>query len=63
MSTIGHVFIVGGTTLSWFSKLQKVVELSTTKAEYVASTKVIKEIIWLHRFMEELGKKKENNRL
>jgi hypothetical protein len=43
--------------------LQKVVALSTTEAEYVAATEASKELIWLHRFMEELGKKHENNRL
>jgi hypothetical protein len=29
-STTGYVFIVGGKTVSWISKLQKVVSLSTT---------------------------------
>ena len=36
--TIGYVFTVGGTTISWISKLQKVVELSTMQAEYVVAT-------------------------
>jgi hypothetical protein len=49
--------------VSLISKLQKVVSLSTTKAEYVAATEASKEIIWLQRFMEELGKKQENRRL
>ena len=62
-STIGYVFTVGGTTVSWISKLQQVVSLSTTKAEYVAATEPGKEMIWLQRFMEELGKKQENSRL
>jgi hypothetical protein len=62
-STIGYVFTIGGTTVSWISKLQKVVSLSTTEAEYVAATEASKEMIWLQRFMEELGKKQENNRL
>ena len=35
-STTGYVFTVGGTTISWISKLQQVVSLSTTEAEYVA---------------------------
>ena len=56
-STIGYVFIVGGTTISWISKLQKVVSLSTREVEYVVATKASKEMIWLQRFMEELGKK------
>jgi hypothetical protein len=62
-STTGYVFTIGETTISWILKLQKVVSLSTTEAEYVASTEASKEMIWLQRFMEELGKKQENNRL
>jgi hypothetical protein len=62
-STIGYVYTIGGTIVSWISKLQKVVALSTTEAEYVATTEVSKEMIWLQRFMEELGKKQENSRL
>jgi hypothetical protein len=62
-STTGYVFTVGGTTVSWISKLKKVVALSTTEAEYVVVTEASKEMIWLQRFMEELGKKQENNRL
>jgi hypothetical protein len=62
-STTGYVFTIGGTTISWVSKLQKVFALSTAEAEYVAATEASKEMIWLQRFMEELGKKKENSRL
>ena len=36
--TIGYVFLVGGTTVSWISKLKKVVALSTMEAEYVVAT-------------------------
>jgi hypothetical protein len=43
--TTGYVFSIGGTTVSWISKLQKVVTLSTTKADYVAATEASKEII------------------
>ena len=56
-STIGYVFTVGGTTVSWISKLQKVVALSSIEAEYVVAIEASKEVIWLQRFMEELGKK------
>eukprot|EP00253_Pinus_taeda_P026018 PITA_26018 len=58
-STTGYVFTVGATTVSWVSKLQSVVALSTTEAEYVAATKANKEMIWLQRFMDEWGKKQE----
>jgi hypothetical protein len=62
-STIGYVFTIGGITVSWISKLQKVVSLSTTEAENVVSIEASKEMIWIQRFMEELGKKQENSRL
>eukprot|EP00253_Pinus_taeda_P024608 PITA_24608 len=55
-STTGYVFNVGGTTVSWVSKIQSVVELSTIEAEYVAATEASKEMIWLQRLMGELGK-------
>ena len=56
-STTGYVFTVGGTAVSWVSKIQSVVALSTTEAEYVSATKASKEMIWLQRFTDELGKK------
>ena len=56
-STTGYVYTVGGTTFSWVSKLQKIVALSTTEAEYVAVTEASKEMIWLRSFLEELGHK------
>ena len=62
-STTGYVFTVGGTTVSWISKLQQFVSLSTMEAEYVAAIEASNEMIWLQRFMEELGKKQENSRL
>jgi len=62
-STTGYVFTVGGTTVSWVSKLQSVVSLSTKEAEYVAATEASKEMIWLQRFLDELGKKKELGKL
>jgi hypothetical protein len=43
--------------------LKKVVTLSTTEIECVAAIEASKEMIWLQRFMEELGKKQENIRL
>ena len=62
-STTGYVFTVGGTTVSWVSKLQSVVALSTKKVEYVAATMASKAMIWLQSFLDELGKKWEFGRL
>lgn len=38
-----YVFVMFGTTISWKASLQKVVVLSTTEAEYVALTEVVKK--------------------
>ena len=42
-STIGYVYTLEGTAVSWGSQLQKIVALFTTEAEYVAITKSSKD--------------------
>ena len=54
-STTGYLFTFSGGAISWQSKLQKCVALSTTEAEYIAATEAGKEMIWLKRFLQELG--------
>ena len=49
-STTWYVFTIGGITISWISKLQKVVALSTTEAGYVAAIEAHKEMIWVAEF-------------
>ena len=44
-STTRYVYTLGGTTISWVSKLQKIVAISTTEVEYVAVTEASKEMI------------------
>ncbi|KAL6323541.1 hypothetical protein AAG906_039119 [Vitis piasezkii] len=55
-STTGFVFTLGGTAISWTSNLQKNVTLSTKEAKYVEATEAGKDMIWLHGFLDELGK-------
>ena len=45
--------------VSWVSKLQMVVALSTTKAEYMAATQACKEAVWIQRILEEFKHKQE----
>ena len=56
-STSGYMYTIGGTTVSWMSRHQKCVSLSSTEAEYVAIAKAGKEMIWLTDYLEELYKK------
>ena len=56
-STYGYIYTIGGTTVSWMSRLQKCVSLSSTEVEYVAIAEYRKEMIWLADYLEELGKK------
>ena len=44
-STTGYVYTLASTAVSWVSRLQKIVTLSTTEAEYVAVTEKSKEMI------------------
>ena len=54
-SLTGYVFTLGGSAISWKASLQPVVALSTTEAEYIAVTEVIKEGIWLRGLLGELS--------
>ncbi|KAL0434463.1 UNVERIFIED_CONTAM: Retrovirus-related Pol polyprotein from transposon TNT 1-94 [Sesamum latifolium] len=54
-STTSYVFTLCGACISWKSQLQNIVALSTTEAEYIATTEVLKEAIWLKRLLEEIG--------
>ena len=46
-STTGYLFLLGNTPISWASKLQKTVALSSCKAKYIALKEAIKEQSYL----------------
>jgi hypothetical protein len=50
----GYVFMMNGGAVSWSTKRQDVISLSTTEAEYIAQTHAAKEAIWLRSFTSEL---------
>jgi len=58
-STSGYLTTFAGGAVSWQSKLQKCVALSTTEAEYIAATEAFKEILWMKNFLFELGHEQE----
>src|SRR6266540_4409061 len=47
----GYVFMVDGGAMSWSSKKQELVTLSTTEAEYVAAKHEAKEAVWLRQLI------------
>jgi hypothetical protein len=54
-SVSGFVVTIAGGTVSWSSKKQGSVALSTTESEYMALLHALKELIWLLRFLREIG--------
>jgi len=54
-STSGYVFLLSSGTISWLSKKQPVVSLSTTEAEFIVAASYACQIVWLKRVLEKLG--------
>lgn len=54
-STSGFVFSMSGGAVSWSSKKQPVVTLSTTEAEYIAAASCATQAIWMKRVLDKLG--------
>ena len=50
-STSGGCYCMGFTMISWFSKKQSSVALSTTEAEYIAACSACCEVIWIQKLM------------
>ena len=54
-STTGTTFLLHGAAITWQSKLQPTVSLSTTEAEYQAAGAGAREALWLRKLLPELG--------
>uniref|UniRef100_A0A2N9HLT2 Reverse transcriptase Ty1/copia-type domain-containing protein n=1 Tax=Fagus sylvatica TaxID=28930 RepID=A0A2N9HLT2_FAGSY len=54
-STLGYAFILGGGAVSWCSKKQSCIALSTMESEYVTCSAAIQEAVWLRRFLQRLA--------
>ena len=58
-STSGYVFSLGSGAVSWSSKKQPTVALSSTEAEYRGRAMAACEIAWLRKLLQSLGCKVE----
>lgn len=54
-SVSGFITMIAGGPITYKSKQQSSVALSTAEAEYVAASLAARDIIWLRMFLEELG--------
>ena len=54
-STTGYVIKIGTGAISWSSKLQSIIALSTTEAEYIAGCSTASEVLWLRHLLDDLG--------
>ena len=58
-STSGYLFQIAGGSVSWQSKKQDTVALSTVEVEYLALSSAAQETMWLRRLNSDLGNVQE----
>lgn len=54
-STSGYCFDLGSAVISWCSKKQATIALSSTEAEYNAATLAAQECVWLTRLIKDIS--------
>ena len=54
-STSGEFFQIGNCAVSWRSKKQSVVALSSCEAEYISLCSATQEVVWLRRLLKSIG--------
>ena len=54
-STSAYVFMLNGAAISWRSKRQTTVALSTAEAEFISASAMVQEVIYLRKLLENLG--------
>ena len=59
-STSGYIFTVCGGAVSWKSKKQNIIALSSMESEYITMTKATKEAIWLANIYEDISQTLQN---
>jgi hypothetical protein len=54
-SQTGYFLKMAGGAISWTSRAQKTIALSSTEAEYMALSDCSRQVVWMHTLMGELG--------
>ena len=54
-SISGYIFYLAGGPISWSSKRQSTVAMSSMEAEYIGQFNAAREGVWIRTFLEELG--------
>ena len=50
----GYAFLLHSGAVSWTTKCQEIISLSTTESEYIAATYAAKEALWLRSLISQL---------
>ena len=53
-STLGYVFTMAGGPVTWSSKRQATVVLSTIEVEYVAMSWCAQQMVWMQTWLDEV---------
>jgi hypothetical protein len=54
-SVTGYIIKLAGGAVSWVSRKQKTVALSSTEAEYMCSSDTTRQIVWIESLFKELN--------
>jgi len=54
-STTGYIFKICGGPVSWQSRMQPSVALSSMESEYMAASAAAQEAMWMNRLLQQLG--------
>jgi len=60
-STSGYVFLLSSGAVSWMSKKQPIVALSTTEAEFVVAAASACQAVWMRRVLRNLSHDQEGS--
>lgn len=53
-STAGYIIFLGNSPITWCSRLQPIVALSSTEAEFIAAAECVKEVLFISELLKEV---------